>query len=28
MDQGQIEFEGAPEQLRRDPTIRQRFIEI
>jgi branched-chain amino acid transport system ATP-binding protein len=28
MDQGQIQFEGTPEQLRRDPTIQQRFLEI
>ena len=28
MDQGQIQFEGTPEQLRRDPTILQRFLEI
>ena len=28
MDQGQIQFAGTPEQLRRDPTIQQRFLEI
>jgi branched-chain amino acid transport system ATP-binding protein len=28
MDQGQTQFEGSPEQLRRDPTIQQRFLEI
>ena len=28
MDQGRIQFEGTPEQLRRDPTIQQRFLEI
>jgi branched-chain amino acid transport system ATP-binding protein len=28
MDQGQIQFEGTPGQLRRDPTIQQRFLEI
>jgi branched-chain amino acid transport system ATP-binding protein len=28
MDQGQIQFEGTPEQLRRDPTIQQRFLEV
>ena len=28
MDQGQIQFEGTPEQLRRDPTIQQRVLEI
>jgi len=28
MDQGQIQFEGTPDQLRRDPTIQQRFLEI
>jgi len=28
MDQGRIQFEGTPEQLRKDPTIQQRFLEI
>jgi branched-chain amino acid transport system ATP-binding protein len=28
MDQGRIQFEGTPEQLKRDPTIQQRFLEI
>jgi branched-chain amino acid transport system ATP-binding protein len=28
MDQGQIQFEGTPDALRRDPTIQQRFLEI
>jgi len=28
MDQGRIQFEGTPEQLRRDPTIQQRFLEV
>jgi len=28
MDQGQIQFEGTPDQLRSDPTIQQRFLEI
>ena len=28
MDHGQIQFEGTPDQLRRDPTIQQRFLEI
>ena len=28
MDQGQIQFEGTPAELRRDPTIQQRFLEI
>jgi len=28
MDQGQIQFEGTPDQLRRDPTIQQRFLEV
>jgi branched-chain amino acid transport system ATP-binding protein len=28
MDQGRIQFEGTPDQLRRDPTIQQRFLEI
>ena len=28
MDQGQIQFTGTPGELRRDPTIQQRFLEI
>jgi len=28
MDQGRIQFEGTPEELRKDPTIQQRFLEI
>jgi branched-chain amino acid transport system ATP-binding protein len=28
MDQGRIQFSGTPEDLRRDPTIQQRFLEI
>src|SRR6266850_1233853 len=28
MDQGRIQFEGTPEQLRKDPTIQQRFLEV
>ena len=28
MDQGRIQFEGTPEQLRTDPTIQQRFLEV
>jgi branched-chain amino acid transport system ATP-binding protein len=28
MDQGRIQFEGTPEELRTDPTIQQRFLEI
>jgi branched-chain amino acid transport system ATP-binding protein len=28
MDQGQIQFEGTPAELRRDPSIQQRFLEI
>ena len=28
MDQGRIQFEGTPAQLRTDPTIQQRFLEI
>src|SRR3989442_10410366 len=28
MDQGRIQFEGAPAELRRDPTIQQRFLEV
>jgi branched-chain amino acid transport system ATP-binding protein len=28
MDQGRIQFEGTPDDLRRDPSIQQRFLEI
>jgi len=28
MDQGRIRFEGTPDELRKDPTIQQRFLEI
>jgi branched-chain amino acid transport system ATP-binding protein len=28
MDQGRIQFEGTPEELRKDPTIQQRFLEV
>jgi branched-chain amino acid transport system ATP-binding protein len=28
MDQGRIQFEGTPDELREDPTIQQRFLEI
>ena len=28
MDQGRIQFQGTPEELRKDPTIQQRFLEI
>lgn len=28
MDQGRIQFEGTPEELRKDPTIQQRFLGI
>ncbi len=28
MDQGQIQFEGTPETLRRDPTIHQRYLGV
>jgi branched-chain amino acid transport system ATP-binding protein len=28
MDQGQIQFEGTPDALRRDPTVQQRFLEV
>jgi branched-chain amino acid transport system ATP-binding protein len=28
MDQGRIQFAGTPDELRRDPTIQQRFLEI
>jgi branched-chain amino acid transport system ATP-binding protein len=28
MDQGRIQFAGTPEELKRDPTIQQRFLEI
>jgi branched-chain amino acid transport system ATP-binding protein len=28
MDQGRIQFSGTPDQLARDPTIQQRFLEV
>jgi branched-chain amino acid transport system ATP-binding protein len=28
MDQGRIQFEGTPEDLRRDPAIQQRFLGV
>jgi branched-chain amino acid transport system ATP-binding protein len=28
MDQGRIQFTGTPEELARDPTIQQRFLEV
>ena len=28
MDQGRIQFQGTPDELRRDPTIQQRFLEV
>jgi branched-chain amino acid transport system ATP-binding protein len=28
MDQGRIQFEGTPDELRRDPTISQRFLGV
>jgi branched-chain amino acid transport system ATP-binding protein len=28
MDQGRIQFAGTPDELKRDPTIQQRFLEI
>jgi branched-chain amino acid transport system ATP-binding protein len=28
MDQGQMQFEGTPDELKRDPTIQQRFLEV
>jgi branched-chain amino acid transport system ATP-binding protein len=28
MDQGRIQFEGTPTELRGDPTIQQRFLEV
>jgi branched-chain amino acid transport system ATP-binding protein len=28
MDQGRIQFEGTPDDLRRDPTVRQRFLGV
>jgi branched-chain amino acid transport system ATP-binding protein len=28
MDQGRIQFSGTPDELKRDPTIQQRFCEI
>ena len=28
MDQGRVQFQGTPDELRRDPTIQQRFLEV
>jgi len=28
MDQGQIQFQGTPDELRREPTIQQRFLGV
>jgi branched-chain amino acid transport system ATP-binding protein len=28
MDQGRIQFEGTPDELKRDPSIQQRFLEV
>jgi branched-chain amino acid transport system ATP-binding protein len=28
MDQGRIQFGGTPDELKRDPTIQQRFLEV
>jgi branched-chain amino acid transport system ATP-binding protein len=28
MDQGRVQFEGTPDELRKDPTIQQRFLEV
>ena len=28
MDQGRIQFEGTPDELRRDPAISQRFLGV
>jgi branched-chain amino acid transport system ATP-binding protein len=28
MDQGRIQFQGTPDELRKDPTIQQRFLEV
>ncbi len=28
MDQGRIQFEGTPEDLRRDPAVQQRFLGV
>jgi branched-chain amino acid transport system ATP-binding protein len=28
MDQGRIQFEGTPEELRRDPAVQQRFLGV
>jgi branched-chain amino acid transport system ATP-binding protein len=28
MDQGRIQFEGTPDELKRDPTVQQRFLEV
>src|SRR2546421_287248 len=28
LDQGRVQFQGTPDELRRDPTIQQRFLEV
>jgi ABC-type branched-subunit amino acid transport system ATPase component len=28
MDQGQIQFQGTADELRREPTIQQRFLGV
>ena len=28
LDQGRVQFEGTPDELRRDPTIQQRFLSV
>jgi branched-chain amino acid transport system ATP-binding protein len=28
MDQGRIQFQGTPDELRRDPAIQQRFLGV
>ena len=28
MDQGRIQFHGTPDELRREPTIQQRFLGV
>ena len=28
MNQGRVQFQGTPDELRRDPTIQQRFLEV
>ena len=28
MDQGRIQFRGTPDELRKDPSIQQRFLEV